>query len=275
MLKRKPNVEALKESGRITTAVLVRLSKEAKPGVTEQELDTLAEKMIRDAGGTPAFLGHQGFPGSVCISVNDEIVHGIPSDRKLQEGDLVSFDVGVKIDGWYTDAALTAEVGTVSKEVRHLRLVTNQSLEIALKEARPGRTTGDLGAAVQKYVESEGLGVIRDCVGHGIGKKLHEDPSIPNFGTAGEGAGFKEGMVVAIEPMVTLGDYALTQAPDKWTLKTADGRPGSHVEETVMITDGEPLRFTPAQAALASEKADDTLVNATHSDETSELSEGF
>lgn len=260
MPKRKPNVDALSASGAITVTTLVRLAEAAKPGVSERELDALAERTIREAGGTPAFLGHQGFPATTCISVNSELVHGIPTDRKLAEGDLVTFDTGTKVDGWYTDAAITVEVGTVSEEARRLRQVTEQALDIALACARPGRTTGDLGAAVQAYVEGEGMSVIRDCVGHGIGRKLHDDPSIPNFGKAGEGTKFREGMVVAIEPMIALGKHELALQPDKWTLGIADGSLGGHVEETIMITKGEPVRFTPVRQALSHEKPDDKLM---------------
>lgn len=259
MSKRKPDVDALSASGAITTAALVRLTAAAAPGVTEKSLDALAERTIRDAGGTPAFLGHQGFPATVCISVNSELVHGIPSDRKLAEGDLVTFDTGTKVDGWYTDAAITVEVGRVAKEAARLRQVTERALDLALTYARPGRTTGDLGAAVQAYVEGEGMSVIRDCVGHGIGRKLHGDPSIPNFGKAGAGTKFREGMVVAIEPMIALGKYELKLQPDQWTLGLADGSLGAHAEETVMITAGEPVRFTPVREALSRQKSDDKL----------------
>lgn len=260
MSKRKPNIDALSASGSITTEVLVRLADAAKPGVSELELDTLAEGIIRDAGGTPAFLGHQGFPASICISVNSQLVHGLPTDYKLAEGDLVTFDAGTKFNGWYTDAAITVEVGKVSRDARRLREVTERALDIALAELRPGRTTGDMGAAVQAYAEGEGMSVIRDCTGHGIGKKLHDEPSIPNFGTAGEGAKFREGMVVAIEPMLALGKPEIKLQPDKWTLGMADGSLGGHVEETVMITKGEPVRFTPARQALSRQKSDDKLV---------------
>ena len=259
MPKRKPNIDALSASGSITTEVLVQLAAAAKPGVSGLDLDELAEQIIRDSGGTPAFLGHQGFPASVCVSVNSQLVHGLPTNRKFAEGDLVKLDTGAKLDGWYTDAAITVEIGTVSKEARRLREVTEKSLDIALEQARPGKTTGDLGAAVQAYVEGEGMSVIRDCVGHGIGKKLHDEPSIPNFGKAGEGAKFREGMVVAIEPMNALGKYEIKLQPDKWTLGMADGSLGAHIEETVMITKGDLVRFTPIRQALSKQKSDDKL----------------
>jgi methionyl aminopeptidase len=187
-------------------------------------------------------------------------VHGLPTGQKLVEGDLLKLDTGAKLDGWYTDAAITVEVGKVSAEATRLREVTERALDIALEQVRPGKTVGDLGAAVQKYVEGEGMSVIRDAVGHGIGKKLHDEPSIPNFGHAGEGAKFKEGMVVAIEPMNALGGYEIKLQPDKWTLGMADGSLSAHVEETVMVTKGEPVRFTPVRQALYGQKSGDTLV---------------
>lgn len=260
MSKPKPNVDALSTSGAITTAALVRLAEAAKPGVSERELDALAEQTIRQAGGTPAFLGHQGFSATTCISVNNDILHGLPTDRELAEGDLVKLDCGAKFDGWYTDSAITVEVGTVSKEAHRLREVAERALDIALAEVRPGRTTGDLGAAVQAYVEGEGMSVIRDCSGHGIGKKLHDEPSIFNFGTAGEGEKFREGMVVAIEPIIALGKPEIKLQPDKWTLSLADGSLGAHVEETVMVTNDEPVRFTPIRQALSAKKADGKLL---------------
>lgn len=255
-------VPAQVKSGKITAAVLNELRQLAVPGVTGQELDATAERRIRELGGVPAFLGHQGFPGSLCVSINDQVVHGVPTDRAFADGDLVSLDLGVKVDGYYTDAAITLGVGKLSPEARHLQDITEQSLEIALREARAGRTTGDLGAAVQAFIEAASLAVIRDCVGHGIGKKLHQEPSIPNFGRAGEGATFKAGMAVAIEPMVVIGDPALKLAEDKWTLSSADGSLAAHVEETVLITDGAPLRLTPLHrfdGGLSSQKADGRL----------------
>lgn len=260
MSKRKPNINALSASGSITTEVLVRLAAAANPGVSELELDTLAEQIIRDAGGTPAFLGHQGFPATTCISVNSDVLHGPPTDRKLIEGDLVKLDCGAKFNGWYTDSAITVEVGTVSDEAHRLREVAEQALDIALTEVRHGRTVGDMGAAVQAYVESEGMSVIRDCSGHGVGKKLHDEPSIPNYGKPGEGPEFRDGMVVAIEPIIALGKPEIKVQADKWTLGMADGSLGAHVEETVMITKGDPVRFTPVRQALSKQKSDDKLV---------------
>lgn len=255
----KPDLSALKESGALTVAVMAEVAARAKPGVTTAELDAWAESYIKDHGGTPAFLGHRGYPSTLCTSVNEEVVHGLPGDRKLSDGDILSIDVGVKIRGWYTDSATTFGIGEIGQEKTKLLEVTSQALTLALGQARDGCRTGDLGAAVQTYVAGQGMDVVRDCVGHGIGQSLHEDPSIPNFGKPGTGAKFKDQMVVAIEPMVTLGSPKLEHAPDKWTLRTRDKSLSAHFEETVVITKAEPIRLTPLPVSLHGEKSGDRL----------------
>ncbi len=244
---------SLQRSGALLASSLQAVAAATQPGVTTGQLSTLAEQLIRDGGGVPAFLGHQGFPAALCTSVNDEVVHGIPGDRELVTGDIVGLDLGVKLDGWYTDSAVTVAVGTAQADALKLLQITRQALELALGQARAGRTTGDLGAAVQAFVESAGCAVVRDCVGHGIGRSLHEEPSIPNFGTPGAGSEFTVGMVVAIEPMVTLGDYAIETAADKWTIRTRDRSLAAHFEETVIITENDPQRLTPLPGVLQAE----------------------
>lgn len=245
------NRQALRRSGAVTVATLKHLAASVKPGVTTAELDAEAESCIRDHEGTPAFLGHHGFPSTICTSVNHQVVHGLPGGYVLQEGDVLAIDMGVKIEGWFTDAAITVGVGQVSDEAQALLDVTADSLTLALKHARAGKTTGDLGAAVQAFVEGHKMGVIRDCVGHGIGQKLHQEPSIPNYGTAGQGARFTKDMAVAIEPMVVLGSPEIKVSDDKWTVETRDRSLAAHFEETVIITDGEPERVTPLDEALS------------------------
>ncbi len=244
------NHVALRRSGRLTAETLRVVAAAVRPGVTTAHLDHLAEEYTRDQGGTPAFLGHHGFPATICTSVNHEIVHGIPGETTLRDGDIVSIDMGVKIDGWYTDAAITVGVGEISDEARHLLAVTRQALRIALGEVTDGHATGDLGAAVQSYVEAAGMSVIRDCVGHGIGQKLHLEPSIPNFGRKGVGSRFRDSMTVAIEPMVVLGSPEITVADDHWTVEARDRSLAAHFEETVIVTTGEPERLTPLDEVL-------------------------
>lgn len=250
----KPNRQALRQSGQLTVGAMEVAAAAARPGVTTAKLDELAEAYIRNHGGTPAFLGHRGFPGTICTSLNEEVVHGLPSKRVLGEGDILSIDVGVKVDGWYTDAATTVGIGRVKAEAERLMAVTAEALTVALAQTHAGARTGDLGQSVESFVKSAGLNVVRDCVGHGIGRSLHEEPSIPNFGKADTGATFRTGMVVAVEPMVVLGQPALGLRDDHWTLATSDGSLAAHYEETVIVTDGDPERLTPLSPALRGEK---------------------
>jgi methionyl aminopeptidase len=222
--------------------VLDELARAAVAGVTTLELDRLANARTRARGAVPAFLGYHGYPASLCISVNDEVVHGIPSPaRKLAEGDVVGLDFGVVLDGWYGDAARTVAVGRVTPEAARLLEVGREALRRAILAVRPGGTTGDIGAAVQGYVEGEGFSVVREFVGHGIGRRLHEPPHVPNYGVAGAGDRLRPGTVLAIEPMVNAGAAGVEQLDDGWTAVTADGSLSSHFEHTVAVTENGPV----------------------------------
>ncbi len=227
---------------RIVHAVLDELAGAAVAGVTTLELDALAQTRTRALGAVPAFLGYHGYPASLCISVNDEVVHGIPSPtRTLAEGDVVGLDFGVVLDGWYGDAARTVAVGRVAPQAARLLQVGEEALRRAIRAVRPGGTTGDIGAAVQGYVEAEGFSVVREFVGHGIGRRLHEPPHVPNFGEAGTGERLRPGTVIAIEPMVNAGAPDVEQLEDGWTAVTADGSLSSHFEHTVAVTENGPV----------------------------------
>jgi methionyl aminopeptidase len=228
-------IEGVRAAARIVARALRELSRAARPGVTTAELDELAARIIRDAGARPAFKGFQGFPASICASVNDEVVHGIPGPRALAEGDLVGIDVGVELNGWYADAARTVGVGTVSTEASRLMRVAEEALEKGIRQARAGNRVGEISHAVQSHVERHGYSVVRDLVGHGIGRAMHEEPSVPNHGPAGRGAKLVVGQVLAIEPMVNAGGYAVTTRPDGWTVVTKDGSWSAHFEHTVAV----------------------------------------
>ena len=242
-------IEKMRRSARVTAHALEQLRHAVAPGVTTAEIDRYAEELIRGEGGVPAFLGYHGFRGSVCTSVNDEIVHGIPGKRRLQDGDLFKIDIGSCVDGWYSDMACTIAVGKVSSEAQRLIDVTAAALVRGIEQVRPGGHVSDVGAAVQEYVEAQGFGVVRALVGHGIGTSLHEDPPVPNYGSAGAGPILKPGMVIAIEPMVNAGTWKVRTKADRWTVVTADGRLSSHFEHTVAVTaDGyDVLTLNPAQ----------------------------
>ncbi len=232
------------ESGRIVAEVLAVVGGHVRPGVTTLELDTLAEEYIRSQGGIPAFKGYgpdrrNPFPATLCVSIDDVVVHGIPDGRRLEEGEIVSVDVGVKKGGWYGDAARTFPVGRISEEKARLLKVTEEALLAGIAQARAGNRLHDVSAAVQKLVEAAGYSVVRDLVGHGIGKQLHEEPAVPNFGVGGTGVVLREGMTLAIEPMVNIGTFVVRLDEDGWTVRTADGRPSAHFEHTVAITQGE------------------------------------
>ena len=238
-------IEAMKEAGRISAKVLREVGKLVQPGISTLELDTFVEQMIRLEGATPAFKGYCGFPGSICASVNEQIVHGIPSAKViLQEGDILSIDTGAVIDGWVGDNAWTYAVGQISPEKQRLLDITEQCMWAGLDAARPGNRLGDIGHAVQEIAEGAGYGVVRDYVGHGIGHKMHEDPNVPNYGRAHTGTKLTPGMVLAIEPMVNMGTELTRQGSDGWLVCTADGLPSAHFEKTVAITQDGPLILT-------------------------------
>ncbi len=236
----------MRRSGRIVRQVLNEVSSLVKPGISTMDLERAAEKLIRDSGAKPAFKGYYDYPCVLCTSINDEIVHGIPNEsRMLKSGDIVSIDVGVVLDGFYGDAAVTVPVGDeIRPETRKLLDVTRESLLKAIEQMRIGNTVGDVGAAVQELVEANGFSVVRDFVGHGIGTRLHEDPQVPNFGSRGHGTRLKEGMVLAIEPMVNAGKPGARLLEDKWTAVTEDGSASAHFEHCVAVTKNGPLVLT-------------------------------
>ncbi|MDR0514760.1 MAG: type I methionyl aminopeptidase [Coriobacteriaceae bacterium] len=246
IIKKTPGeIEAMKEAGRISAKVLREVGARVKPGISTLELDRFAETLIRLEGAVPAFKGYGGFPGSICASVNDQIVHGIPSAQViLKEGDILSIDTGAIVDGWVGDNAWTYAVGAISPEKKRLLEVTEKCMWAGLEAARPGNRLGDIGAAVQEIAEAAGFGVVREYVGHGIGRDMHEDPNVPNYGRRHTGIRLEPGMVLAIEPMINLGGHRTKQMPDGWLVCTADGKPSAHFEKTVAITADGPLILT-------------------------------
>ena len=237
-------ISSIRSSCRILSEVFRDIVKLISPGVSTSELDAEAEKMIRQNGAEPAFKGYKGFPASVCVSINEVVVHGIPGPRILKEGDIVSMDMGVKFGGYFSDAAITVPVGKIAPELEKLLKITREALFKGIGEARVGNRLSDISHAVQTYVENNDYSVVRDFVGHGIGSSLHEEPQIPNFGEPGRGPRLKRGMVLAIEPMVNMGSYEIRIEDDKWTVVTADGKPSAHFEHTIAVTDGEPEILT-------------------------------
>ncbi|QZT34442.1 type I methionyl aminopeptidase [Caldalkalibacillus thermarum TA2.A1] len=235
--KSKQELELMKEAGRIVALVHQALQEVIEPGITTKELDALAEKVIRSHGATPSFKGYGGFPGSICTSVNEELVHGIPSERKLKEGDIISIDVGANFKGYHGDSAWTYPVGKISEEDQRLLTITEESLYRGLAEAKPGARLSNISHAIQTYVEAAGFSIVREYVGHGIGTKLHEDPQIPNFGPPNRGTRLKPGMVLAIEPMVNAGTRHVRTLDDNWTVVTQDKRNCAHFEHTIAITE--------------------------------------
>ncbi len=229
-------LEKMRRSAAVTAGALDSLRAAVAAGMTTAEIDALAEDLIRSHGGVPAFLGYQGFTGSVCTSVNDEIVHGIPGTRRLNDGDLLKIDIGSCVDGWYSDMACTIPVCHVSAEAQRLIDVTAEALVRGIEAVAPGAHVSDIGNAIQSYVEEQGFSVVRALVGHGIGTSLHEDPPVPNYGRKGNGPTLKPGMVLAIEPMVNAGTWKVRTKPDHWTVVTADGRLSAHFEHTVAVS---------------------------------------
>lgn len=244
-LKSPAQIEAMKEAGRVSALALRRVGEAVEPGVTTAELDAIAEKVIRAEGGIPAFKGYGGFPGSICTSVNDAVVHGIPSRKLvLREGDIISIDTGAIVDGWVGDNAWTYPVGKVAPEVQRLLEVGERCMWEGLDNARPTKRLGDIGHAVQSLAEAAGYSVVRDYVGHGIGREMHEDPNVPNFGRRRTGLKLLPGMVLAIEPMVNAGTRKVKQCSDGWLVRTRDGKPSVHFEKTVAITEDGPVVLT-------------------------------
>ncbi len=237
LLKSKGEIEKMRASGRVVARSLRLMGESIVPGkTTPKQLDEMAANIVADSGGAPSFLNYRGFPANACISVNDTVVHGIPDDEPLQPGWIVSLDMGVLLDGWHADGAWTYAVGDISSETQRLLNVTKESLYQGIAKARHGNRIGDISAAVQRYVEGNGYSVVRDLVGHGIGQRLHEEPSaVPNFGKAGKGDVLREGMTICIEPMVNQGAFAVHTMGDGWTVKTRDGKLSAHFEHTVAI----------------------------------------
>ena len=237
----------MRRAGGILGTVLEELKLRLKAGMKTAELDILADSMLRKMGAEPSFKGYRGFPASLCVSVNEEIVHGIPGERVLKEGDVVSLDLGDIVDGFQADAALTAGVGKISAEAALLIAATEGALAAGIAAATNGNRLGDIGSAVQNYAESRGYGVVREYAGHGIGQAMHEDPSVPNYGRPGSGAILKKGMTLALEPMLNAGTWRTKVGADAWTVSTADGKLSAHYEHTIAITDGEAEVLTLAR----------------------------
>jgi methionyl aminopeptidase len=244
ILKSEREIRYMRDAGRVVAGALEEVKKAAKPDVTTQELDKAAEEYIRSAGAIPAFKGYHGFPGNICTSVNEQVVHGIPGLRRLKSGDNVSIDIGAVINGYNGDAAITVPVGEVDAEVAKLIEVTEASLYKGLAQAVAGNKLSDISHAVQVEAEAHGYGVVRDYVGHGIGRNMHEDPQIPNYGPPGRGPRLKPGMTLAIEPMINMGTYGVRTLDDGWTVVTADGKRSAHFEHTVVVTENGPEILT-------------------------------
>ena len=243
--KTQDELDAMARAGEVHAKTMKLLAGKVREGVTTGELDAAAEKYIRSQGGTPTFKGYQGFPGSTCISLNSMVVHGIPGKERLQRGDVVSVDIGVTLDGWVADGAVTFPVGPVTPVARKLLDVTQQSLFAGLRQCVVGNRMGDVSHAVQEVVEGAGLGVVRSLVGHGVGRDMHEDPQVPNYGTPGRGPKLTEGMVIALEPMVCVGHHEVRMGDDGWAIYSADGSLAAHFEFTIAITADGPRVLTP------------------------------
>ena len=240
-IKNSAQIAKMREAGAMLHEVLTQLRGKIQPGVTTHELDAFAEKLIRSFGAIPSFLNYEGYPASICASVDSQVVHGIPSKKTvLKEGQIISVDCGLILDGWQSDSAFTAPVGNISEEAQRLIDVTEESFFEALKVAREGNRISDIGHAVQQYVEDRGFSTVRALCGHGIGREMHEDPQVPNYGIPGHGVRLRRGMTICIEPMIAAGDYHVKTLRDGWTVVTTDGSLCSHYEHTILITDGEP-----------------------------------
>lgn len=244
-LKNPEQIKLMREAGRITGEALLLAGEKIRVGMTTYELDKIIRTHIEKSGAKPSFLGYGGFPGSACISINEQVIHGIPSmEKRIEDGDIVKVDVGAFFKGFHGDSANTFAVGNVSEEAKKLIDVTKEAFYKGIEFAKPGMRIGDIGAAIQKHAEDNGYSVVRKYIGHGVGRELHESPDVPNFGTAGRGVRLYPGMVIAIEPMINAGTYEVRELSDKWTVVTADGKLSAHYEHTVAITENGPLLLT-------------------------------
>ncbi|BDE06753.1 type I methionyl aminopeptidase [Vulcanimicrobium alpinum] len=264
-IKSAREIEIMRRSGKITSKTLTRLMHAAKPGVTTAELDRIADESIRSMGGVPTFIGYQGYPSAICTSVNDEVVHGMPGDRVLHEGDLLSIDIGTTFEGYVSDSAVTVAIGEVGESAKRLMRITQECLMLGIAQMQAGNHLGDIGWAVQQHAEAHGYGVVRKLVGHGIGRKMHEDPQVPNYGKPGSGPLLRKGLCLAVEPMITEGTFEVETLDDGWTVVTEDGKLAAHFEHTIAITDEGPkiltlrdyaehpdvVRFRPAEEVAA------------------------
>jgi methionyl aminopeptidase len=243
-MKSAREIEIMRRSGKITSAVLAELLRSAKAGMTLRDVDRMAEKGIRDLGGIPTFKGYHGFPASICASVNEVVVHGIPGDRVLQDGDILSIDIGTTFEGYVSDSAATVAIGNVSPAAERLMRVTQESLMRGIAAMQVGNHLSDIGHAVQRHAEAHGYGVVRALVGHGVGKAMHEEPQVPNYGQPGKGITLRPGLVLAIEPMITEGVHEVETLKDGWTVVTADGKLAAHFEHTIALTEEGPRILT-------------------------------
>jgi methionyl aminopeptidase len=251
VIKKPEEIARMRRAGRVAAEAARTVAKAVVPGITTGELDRLAEAFVRERGGVPSFKGYRGYPASICVSLDDEVVHGIPSDRVIEDGQLVSVDIGVLLDGFHADTAVTVAAGEVPPEVRRLVAVTQAALDAGVAAARPGATLGDLSWAIQSVIEGGGFAAVRDFAGHGIGRALHEDPQVPNVGRPGSGPQLKVGMTLAIEPMVNMGGSDVTMDDDGWTVRTRDHSLSAHAEHTVAITANGPDILTRLNGGLA------------------------
>jgi len=243
-IKTKEEIETMRQGGQILAKIMRELKTEAQPGVTTQELDKLAQELIFNSGVQPAFKNYRGFPAALCVSINEQIVHGLPSSRVLKDGDILSLDLGIVYKGFNTDMAVTLPIGSIDPEVGRLIRVTKKALKRAIARTKPGKTIGDIGHAVQRYIEDQDFNIIRELCGHGIGKKLHEKPDIPNLGKRHKGEALKSGMVLAIEPMATMGQPGIKKGPDGFCYQTADKSISAHFEHTIAVTERGPKVLT-------------------------------
>jgi methionyl aminopeptidase len=245
LLRSRPQIAKMREAGQLVAQAFEVLRPHVRPGVTTRELDRIAEEFIRRRGAVPAYKGYRGFPATICVAPNDVICHGFPSNTPLKEGDIVGIDIGARLDGWHGDACITLPVGTISPEAQRLLAVTEECMWRGIRAAQSGGRLGDIGAAIQGYVEDQGYSIVREYSGHGVGQRLHEDPSVPHFGRAGSGQRLRPGFIFTIEPMVNMGDYAtVLDQTDGWTVRTADGSLSAQFEHSLVITDNGPEILT-------------------------------